>query len=73
MLSKGFFGKFLQVGFDAVRVFKKRNKALKKIHKLIKKGKLQATEACHDYGLQFCYSVLLVPVLPTPFSSVFIG
>ncbi|XP_052410820.1 pendrin [Carassius gibelio] len=33
-----------EVGFDAVRVFKKRNKALKKIHKLIKKGKLQATE-----------------------------
>ncbi|KAL2103002.1 hypothetical protein ACEWY4_002170 [Coilia grayii] len=32
------------VGFDAVRVFKKRNKALKKIHKLIKKGKLQASE-----------------------------
>lgn len=27
-----------------MRVFKKRNKALKKIHKLIKKGKLQATE-----------------------------
>uniref|UniRef100_A0A673I458 Pendrin-like n=1 Tax=Sinocyclocheilus rhinocerous TaxID=307959 RepID=A0A673I458_9TELE len=35
---------FYAVGFDAVRVFKKRNKALKKIHKLIKKGKLQATE-----------------------------
>ncbi|XP_043092509.1 pendrin isoform X2 [Puntigrus tetrazona] len=33
-----------EVGFDAVRVFKKRNKALKKIYKLIKKGKLQATE-----------------------------
>ncbi|XDV25096.1 hypothetical protein PO909_029071 [Leuciscus waleckii] len=33
-----------EVGFDAVQVFKKRNKALKKIHKLIKKGKLQATE-----------------------------
>uniref|UniRef100_A0AAR2JVA4 STAS domain-containing protein n=1 Tax=Pygocentrus nattereri TaxID=42514 RepID=A0AAR2JVA4_PYGNA len=32
------------VGFDAVRVFKKRNKALKKIHKLIKKGKLKITE-----------------------------
>uniref|UniRef100_A0A8C8LYP1 STAS domain-containing protein n=1 Tax=Oncorhynchus tshawytscha TaxID=74940 RepID=A0A8C8LYP1_ONCTS len=32
------------VGFDSVRVFKKRNKALKKIHKLIKKGKLRATE-----------------------------
>ncbi|XP_012683507.2 pendrin [Clupea harengus] len=32
------------VGFDAVRVFKKRNKALKKIHKLIKKGKLKASE-----------------------------
>ncbi|XP_071393105.1 pendrin [Centroberyx affinis] len=32
------------VGFDAVTVFKKRNKALKKIHKLIKKGKLKATE-----------------------------
>ncbi|XP_072529242.1 pendrin-like [Salminus brasiliensis] len=32
------------VGFDAARVFKKRNKALKKIHKLIKKGKLKVTE-----------------------------
>ncbi|KAL7828003.1 hypothetical protein AOLI_G00311550 [Acnodon oligacanthus] len=32
------------LGFDAVRVFKKRNKALKKIHKLIKKGKLKITE-----------------------------
>uniref|UniRef100_A0A6Q2YZK4 STAS domain-containing protein n=1 Tax=Esox lucius TaxID=8010 RepID=A0A6Q2YZK4_ESOLU len=32
------------VGFDSVRVFKKRNKALKKIHKLIKKGKLKATK-----------------------------
>uniref|UniRef100_A0A8C7P583 Solute carrier family 26 member 4 n=1 Tax=Oncorhynchus mykiss TaxID=8022 RepID=A0A8C7P583_ONCMY len=32
------------VGFDSVRVFKKRNKALKKIQKLIKKGKLRATE-----------------------------
>ncbi|XP_030622774.1 pendrin [Chanos chanos] len=32
------------VGFDSVRVFKKRNKALKKIHRLIKKGKLQAKE-----------------------------
>lgn len=33
-----------QVGFDAVKVFKKRNKALKKIHKLIKKGKLKTSE-----------------------------
>uniref|UniRef100_A0A4W4DTG7 STAS domain-containing protein n=1 Tax=Electrophorus electricus TaxID=8005 RepID=A0A4W4DTG7_ELEEL len=33
-----------KVGFDAVRVFKKRNKALKKIHRLIKKGKLKFTE-----------------------------
>ncbi|KAK2832305.1 hypothetical protein Q7C36_015767 [Tachysurus vachellii] len=32
------------VGFDAVQVFKKRNKALKKIHGLIKKGKLKVTE-----------------------------
>ncbi|XP_059904615.1 LOW QUALITY PROTEIN: pendrin-like [Gadus macrocephalus] len=32
------------VGFDAVRVFKKRSKALKKIHKLIRKGQLKATE-----------------------------
>ncbi|CAL8242397.1 unnamed protein product [Merluccius merluccius] len=32
------------VGFDATRVFKKRNKALKKIQKLIRKGKLKATE-----------------------------
>lgn len=29
-----------EVGFNAVRVFKKRNKALKKIYKLFKKGKL---------------------------------
>ncbi|XP_051546435.1 pendrin-like [Myxocyprinus asiaticus] len=33
-----------EVGFDAVQVFKKRNKALKKIHKLIKKGKLKVSE-----------------------------
>uniref|UniRef100_A0AAR2JCC8 STAS domain-containing protein n=1 Tax=Pygocentrus nattereri TaxID=42514 RepID=A0AAR2JCC8_PYGNA len=33
------------VGFNAVRVFKKRNKALKKIHQLIKKGKLKVTES----------------------------
>ncbi|XP_072530074.1 pendrin-like [Salminus brasiliensis] len=33
-----------KVGFDAVRVFKKRNKALKKIHRLIKKGTLKVTE-----------------------------
>ncbi|KAF7693968.1 pendrin-like [Silurus meridionalis] len=32
------------VGFNAVQVFKKRNKALKKIHSLIKKGKLKVTE-----------------------------
>ncbi|MCI4389099.1 hypothetical protein PGIGA_G00094010 [Pangasianodon gigas] len=32
------------VGFDAVQVFKKRNKALKKIHSLIKKGKLKVTK-----------------------------
>ncbi|KAG5267565.1 hypothetical protein AALO_G00223130 [Alosa alosa] len=32
------------VGFDAVKVFKKRNKALKKIHKLVKKGKLKTSE-----------------------------
>uniref|UniRef100_A0A674E100 Solute carrier family 26 member 4 n=1 Tax=Salmo trutta TaxID=8032 RepID=A0A674E100_SALTR len=39
-----YFKERLRVGFDSVRVFKKRNKALKKIHKLIKKGKLRATE-----------------------------
>ncbi|KAK1169007.1 pendrin-like [Acipenser oxyrinchus oxyrinchus] len=32
------------VGFDAVRVFRKRNKALKMIQKLIKKGKLKSTK-----------------------------
>ncbi|XP_062862364.1 pendrin [Trichomycterus rosablanca] len=32
------------VGFDAVRVFKKRNKALKRIHTMIKKGKLKVTK-----------------------------
>ncbi|XP_030072408.1 pendrin [Microcaecilia unicolor] len=32
------------VGFDAVRVFNKRNKALRTIQKLIKKGKLKATK-----------------------------
>ncbi|TRY93129.1 hypothetical protein DNTS_016475, partial [Danionella cerebrum] len=35
---------FFQLGFDAVRVFKKRNKALKKIYKLIKNRKLQVTK-----------------------------
>ncbi|XP_077120901.1 pendrin-like [Ranitomeya variabilis] len=32
------------VGFDAVRVFNKRTKALRKINELIKKGKLRATK-----------------------------
>ncbi|KAM9468051.1 pendrin [Clarias gariepinus] len=32
------------MGFDAVQVFRKRNKALKKIHGLIKKGKLKVTQ-----------------------------
>lgn len=32
------------VGFDAVKVFNKRTKALRKIHKLIKKGQLRATK-----------------------------
>ncbi|KAM4746853.1 pendrin-like [Rhinophrynus dorsalis] len=32
------------VGFDSVRVFNKRNKALRKIQKLIKKGQLKATK-----------------------------
>ncbi|TSK13248.1 Pendrin [Bagarius yarrelli] len=32
------------VGFDAVQIFKKRNKALKKIHKLVKKGTLKVTK-----------------------------
>ncbi|KAG7456243.1 hypothetical protein MATL_G00249690 [Megalops atlanticus] len=32
------------VGFDPVRVFRKRSQALRKIHKLIKKGKLRAVE-----------------------------
>ncbi|XP_053572550.1 pendrin-like [Bombina bombina] len=32
------------VGFDAVKVFNKRTKALRKIHKLIKKGQLKATK-----------------------------
>uniref|UniRef100_A0A8C1J3R6 Solute carrier family 26 member 4 n=1 Tax=Cyprinus carpio TaxID=7962 RepID=A0A8C1J3R6_CYPCA len=41
-----------EVGFDAVRVFKKRNKALKKIHKLIKKGKLQATEVLENQAFE---------------------
>ncbi|XP_068128786.1 pendrin [Hyperolius riggenbachi] len=32
------------VGYDSVRVFNKRTKALRKIHKLIKKGQLSATK-----------------------------
>ncbi|XP_063304156.1 pendrin-like [Pelobates fuscus] len=32
------------VGFDAIRVFNKRNKALQKIRKLIKKGQLRTTK-----------------------------
>uniref|UniRef100_A0A8C7F6Q4 Solute carrier family 26 member 4 n=1 Tax=Oncorhynchus kisutch TaxID=8019 RepID=A0A8C7F6Q4_ONCKI len=43
------------VGFDSVRVFKKRNKALKKIHKLIKKGKLRATESPFNPLLSFSF------------------
>ncbi|XP_058883195.1 pendrin-like isoform X2 [Acipenser ruthenus] len=35
---------YKNVGFDAVRVFRKRNKALKMIQKLIKKGKLRSTK-----------------------------
>uniref|UniRef100_A0A8D0CGX8 Solute carrier family 26 member 4 n=1 Tax=Scleropages formosus TaxID=113540 RepID=A0A8D0CGX8_SCLFO len=34
----------IQVGFDAVQVFKKRNKALKKIQKLMKKEKLKTSK-----------------------------
>lgn len=32
------------MGFDAVKVYNKRLKALRKIQKLIKKGKLKATK-----------------------------
>ncbi|MBN3279384.1 S26A4 protein, partial [Polyodon spathula] len=37
------------VGFDAVRVFRKRNKALKMIQKLIKKGKLRSTKVQYNF------------------------
>jgi len=66
-LSKVFLW-FLQMGFDAVRVFKKRSKALKKIHKLIKKGKLQVTEVLSSQQfsvkyLQYCtFHVRLKPL-----------
>uniref|UniRef100_A0A4W4DS94 STAS domain-containing protein n=1 Tax=Electrophorus electricus TaxID=8005 RepID=A0A4W4DS94_ELEEL len=52
-----------KVGFDAVRVFKKRNKALKKIHRLIKKGKLKFTEVhnhtAHWISHLYIYKYLL--------------
>jgi sodium-independent chloride/iodide transporter 4 len=32
------------VGFDAIRVYNKRLKALRRIQKLIKKGQLRATK-----------------------------
>uniref|UniRef100_A0A8C9U6Y8 Solute carrier family 26 member 4 n=1 Tax=Scleropages formosus TaxID=113540 RepID=A0A8C9U6Y8_SCLFO len=38
----------IQVGFDAVQVFKKRNKALKKIQKLMKKEKLKTSKGEGD-------------------------
>ncbi|XP_026532956.1 chloride anion exchanger [Notechis scutatus] len=48
------------VGFDAVRVYNKRLKALRKIQKLIKKGKLKATKvkylcsplSCFEWGFE---------------------
>lgn len=37
---------FLQVGFNPQRVLRKRNKALRKIRKMLKKGELQVTPVC---------------------------
>lgn len=37
---------FLQVGFNPLRVLRKRNKALRKIRKMLKKGELQVTPVC---------------------------
>lgn len=58
------------MGFDAVQVFKKRNKALKKIHKLVKKGTLKVTEVCKnksDVGtIDNIYCILLLYLILTP-------
>jgi len=48
------------VGFDAVKVYNKRLKALRKIQKLIKKGKLKATKVNQICFLLFFLKGLLL-------------
>lgn len=45
-VTVGFKVLFLQVGFNPLRVLRKRNKALRKIRKMLKKGELQVTPVC---------------------------
>lgn len=42
----------LQVGFSPLRVLRKRNKALRKIRKMLKKGELQVTPVCRATTLE---------------------
>lgn len=42
----------LQVGFNPLRVLRKRNKALRKIRKMLKKGELQVTPVCRATAVE---------------------
>lgn len=58
------------MGFDAVKVYNKRLKALRKIQKLIKKGKLKATKVICFFFLFFLQGLLLQLItLPLIMSS----
>jgi len=48
----------MQVGFNPLRILRKRNKALKKIKKLIKKGELTLTSVRPQGLLNKCYHVM---------------
>lgn len=48
------------MGFDAVRVYNKRLKALRKIQKLIKKGKLKATKVQFNFSSLFFFLTRLL-------------
>lgn len=58
------------MGFDAVKVYNKRLKALRKIQKLIKKGKLKATKVKQFFFLlNFLVKELLLELITLAFSS----
>lgn len=52
-----------QVGFNPLRVLRKRNKALRMIRKLLKKGDLQWTSVSNDFD--FVFYPVVVQLLKT--------